>query len=65
MATALLRLPQVRQRTGLSRSEIYRRMALGEFPQKVSLGTRAVGWVDSEIDNFIADRIKLSRKAAA
>ncbi len=64
MATALLRLPRVRQLCGLSRSEIYRRMALGEFPQKVALGARAVGWVSEEIDAYIADRIKQSRKAA-
>ncbi len=42
MATALIRLPQVRRLTGLSRSEIYRRMGLGEFPAKVNIGSRAI-----------------------
>lgn len=65
MATALLRLPAVRQRTGLSRSEIYRRMAVGEFPAKVNLGPRAVGWPEDEISAWIEARIKQSRKAAA
>lgn len=65
MATALLRLPQVRRLTGLSRSEIYRRMALGDFPRKVSLGARAVAWVADEIETYIADRIKQSRKLTA
>ncbi|MGH7239911.1 MAG: AlpA family transcriptional regulator [Candidatus Saccharimonadales bacterium] len=63
MATALLRLPQVRQLTGLSRSEIYRRMGLGEFPAKVSLGVRAVGWIETEIQQWIEGRIKHSRAA--
>ncbi len=65
MSATLLRLPQVRARVGLSRSEIYRRMALGEFPKSISLGVRAVGWVEDEIAAYIEARIKQSRKAAA
>lgn len=65
MATALLRLPQVEQRTGYQRSTIYRLMAEGKFPKQVSLGTRAVGWPDDEISQWIAERIRQSRKAAA
>lgn len=65
MATAILRLPQVRRLTGLSRSEIYRRMALGEFPAKVKIGTRTVGWSEEEITQWIDACIKRSRKAAA
>lgn len=65
MSTTLLRLPAVRQRTGLSRSEIYRRMALGEFPARVSLGPRAVGWPEDEITSWIEARIQQSRKAVA
>ena len=38
----LIRLPQVRQFVGLSRSEIYRRMALRQFPKSVPLGKRAI-----------------------
>jgi predicted DNA-binding transcriptional regulator AlpA len=40
-------------------------MALGEFPKRVSLGVRAVGWVSAEIDGYIADMIKRSRKSKA
>ncbi len=61
----LIRLPQVRERVGLSRSEIYRRMALGEFPRAVSLGARAVAWDAASVDAWIKDRISgASRKAA-
>lgn len=53
----LERLPQVRARTGLSRSEIYRRIALGEFPAPIKLGLRASAWSKQEIDAWIAERI--------
>ena len=43
MATAILRLPTVKERTGLSRSSIYLRIAENRFPKPVSLGGRAVG----------------------
>ena len=43
MTSRILRLPQVLEVTGLSRSTIYLRMADGSFPKQVSLGGRAVG----------------------
>jgi prophage regulatory protein len=54
---ALERLSHVRSRTGLSRSEIYRRIALGEFPAPVKLGPRISAWHTAEIDAWIAQRI--------
>lgn len=45
----LLRLPEVMTRTGRSRSRIYEAMALGTFPQAVSLGSRSVAWYEHEI----------------
>lgn len=62
----LERLPQVKARTGLSRSEIYRRIATGEFPQPVKLGERASAWSAVEVDCWIAGRIAArDAKAAA
>lgn len=58
---ALLRLPEVKRLVGLSRSEIYRRMRLGEFPESVSLGARAVAWPLSSIQEFVGGRIRASR----
>ena len=52
---------QVRLRTGLSRSTIYLKMKNGEFPTQVSLGPRAVGWLEAEVDRWIASRVDLSR----
>lgn len=58
---AILRLPEVKARTGLPRSTIYFRVSKGTFPAPVSLGARSVGWVESEIDAWIAERIQLGR----
>jgi prophage regulatory protein len=43
-ASGVARLPEVQQVSGLSRSSIYRLEAGGEFPKRVKLGQRAVGW---------------------
>lgn len=64
-APTILRRRQVEARTGLSRSTLYARVAAGTFPAPVNLGARAVGWIESEISDWLADRIEASRKAAA
>lgn len=63
MSHAILRLPAVKAKTGLSRSTIYLRISLGIFPKPVNLGARAVGWLESEIDQWLQDQIDGSRKA--
>ena len=63
--TRFLRLPEVQGRTGLSRSTIYVRLAEGRFPRPVSLGARAVGWVEAEVDKWIRERIAESRLEGA
>ncbi len=57
----IVRRQQVQQRTGLSRSTIYLRIAQGTFPRAISLGARAVGWLESEIDEWVDTRVGLSR----
>jgi prophage regulatory protein len=63
MATVIQRLPTVKARTGLSRSTIYLRISEGRFPKPVSLGGRAVGWVEEEITDWLNQQIEASRKA--
>lgn len=63
MATSILRLPAVLNRTGLSRSTIYLRVSEGRFPKPVALGGRAVGWIEAEIDDWLDHQIEESRKA--
>ena len=57
----ILRLPQVKTRTGLSRSCIYMRIAAGSFPRSIRLGARAVGWIEADIDTWIAQQIDANR----
>lgn len=64
MSNAIIRLPAVEARTGLSRSSIYLRMATGAFPKSVKLGSRAVGWVESEVEAWLGKRIEQSRAEA-
>ena len=64
MMHSILRLPNVKARTGLSRSTIYLRMSEGRFPKPVSLGGRAVGWIEEEVNDWLNGRIEASRNAA-
>jgi prophage regulatory protein len=50
-------------RTGLSRSTIYQRMTEGHFPKPISIGLRAVGWLESEIEEWVTLRIEKSRQS--
>lgn len=61
MATTILRLPIVKERSGLSRSSIYLRISNGTFPAPISLGGRAVGWISDEIQLWIEQQIESSR----
>ena len=66
MKHIVLRLPEVKAITGLSRSTIYLRITEGKFPPPISLGSgaRAVGWVESEIQDWITKQIEASRGSA-
>lgn len=66
LAFTLLRLPQVKACTGLSRSEIYRRVSAGDFPAPVKLGERASAWPEHEVAAWCEARIAArDAKAAA
>ena len=54
--TAVLRLPTVILKTGLGRSTIYDWMGKGHFPRPIHLGPRAVGWLTSEIEQWVLSR---------
>ncbi|MFQ3245810.1 MAG: prophage regulatory protein [Arenicella sp.] len=63
MIYKIARLPAVKNLTGLSRSTIYLRIKNDEFPKPISLGGRAVGWLESDIQQWLTDRIEASRGA--
>ncbi len=54
MFDRVLKLNDVKELSGLSRSSIYAAMSRGEFPSQVKLGPRAVGWLQADIDAWIA-----------
>jgi prophage regulatory protein len=62
MAKAVLRLPTVKFRTGLSRSTIYLRVSQGSFPRPINLGSRAVGWLEGDVEAWLDLQINRSQK---
>lgn len=61
---SILRRKQVQARTGLSRSTIYLYMKAKQFPKPVALGPRAVGWIEAEVVEWNANRLKAARSPA-
>jgi len=60
----ILRLAQVKARTGRSRSSIYADIKAGRFITPINIGPRAVGWLAHEVDEWITARITESRGGA-
>ena len=56
-APRLLRLPEVREKTGLSTSTIYRWMTEGTFPKQIHLGPRTIVWNEREVVQWMEDRM--------
>ncbi|BAJ01311.1 AlpA family transcriptional regulator [Shewanella violacea] len=54
----LIKLHEVMSSTGLARSTIYKYLEEGCFPKSVSLGARAVAWVESEVQEWILSKIE-------
>jgi len=63
--TKVIRLPEVRERTGRSASSIYADIQTGDFPAQIKLGPRSVGWLESDIDEWIQQRVDESRRVSA
>jgi prophage regulatory protein len=52
----ILRVSEVARRVGLSRTTIWRRERSGDFPLRIRLGGRSVGWLDSEVEEWLESR---------
>ena len=59
----IIRLPIALQRLGISRSTLYTLVKSKQFPRQISLGARAVGWLESDVEAYIAARVAASRPA--
>src|SRR5262249_44851841 len=55
-STSILRLKDLQRRIPLSRSAIYAKISAGEFPPPIALGPRAIGWLASDVENWIQSR---------
>ena len=63
VSNRILRMAELKTRIGLSRSTIYEFQNSGHFPRSVSLGSRAVGWLESDIEAWMESRINVSKSA--
>lgn len=53
-------MPEVQKKIGLCKASIYNRIAEGSFPKPISLGGRSVGWLESALDQWIAERCNVN-----
>lgn len=51
----IIRLKTVLDRTGLSRSTLYRKIAEGTFPRQVPISIHGAGWHESAVSHWISD----------
>lgn len=61
----LLRLPDVKDKTGLSKTTIYDLMKTGRFPDRIKLTERVSAWRSTDIDTWIDGRVAASREQSA
>ena len=61
MTESFIRLPKVKQLTGFGRSQIYLLIKQGKFPKQIHIGPNSVAWLDSEVSEWMKERIRLSR----
>lgn len=60
----LLRLPQVMEITGLRKTKIYELNAERAFPRRVRITAHSVGWVEAEVQAWLAQRVESSTQAS-
>jgi prophage regulatory protein len=64
-ASRILRLDSVLNRTGLSRSTLYRKIDCGTFPQQVRISERCIGWRENDIEEWLRNPMCYSVPDAA
>jgi len=65
MSKKLLRMPEVKQRTGLSRSAVYVKMKARQFPDSIRIEPRITAWLESEVDAWIDAQVLANRGLSA
>ena len=59
----ILKLKEVLNRTGLGKTSLYALIKNSDFPKQIPLGSRAVGWLENEVDRWILNRIEARNNA--
>lgn len=62
---SLLRLPDVLRIAGISKTTLYGLVKVGEFPAPVPLGGRAVAWASTEVEAWVANKLRAAGKEIA
>jgi prophage regulatory protein len=62
MTHRILRRPEVENLTGIPRSTLYAKIAVGDFPAPVKIGQRAVGWLEAEVHDWLDSRQRSCHK---
>ena len=57
-----MRMPELRQETGLSRSTLYRLIEKGEFPRQAKLADNCAGWWSAQVDAWKTSRLEASQQ---
>lgn len=56
MENKIIRMPDVEKKVGMSKSVIYNMIRRGEFPRQVRLGEHSVGWIETDVDEWVRVR---------
>jgi len=62
MSNRIIRRPEVETITGIPRSTLYAKIASGDFPAPIKIGERAVGWLESEVHDWLGSRQRSTQK---
>lgn len=65
MSKKIIRLPQVIEKVGLSRSSIYLLLKKNRFPASIQIGERSMGFLESDIDQWLDSKISNSKKGGS
>ncbi|RKR84211.1 AlpA family transcriptional regulator [Mucilaginibacter gracilis] len=60
----IIRLSEVKALTGLPRSTLYKKISEKTFPGQISIGVRSVGWLESDVQNWIHEQISQTQSRA-
>ncbi|CZY10664.1 helix-turn-helix transcriptional regulator [Enterobacter ludwigii] len=65
MSKTLIRMSEAMRRTGYGKAWLYKLISLDRFPKPIKIGSRSIAFVESEVDNWINQRIEESRREVA